>query len=195
MDLLARLKTETRPHHDRIESAMNPMRPDLTRDEYIEMLKRMYGFYSAWEEAASGWFTGEQEAFFAARKKAELLEDDLRVLTGGDIDLQDLPRCQELPITECFAEVLGALYVLEGSTLGGQYIARHLQQKLGVTPESGSRFFASYGHQVGSMWRETQGFLTTHGHGHEDDVVTAAAQTFERLQRWMTTPQPQLCTV
>jgi heme oxygenase len=184
MDLLTELKTRTRPHHDRIEAALNPMRPGLTPADYTAMLGRLYGFHAAWEAAAGRHFAGDRRDFFERRRKAHLLDRDLRRLGLGDAELAALPRCDALPGTETFADVLGSVYVLEGATLGGVHIGRHLAATLGVTPADGGAFFASYGDRVGPMWRETQQFLVALGAGIEEAVVAAAAATFDALQHW-----------
>lgn len=168
MDLLAELKARTRAHHDRIEAAINPMRPELTRDEYAEMLRRFYGFYAAWEDAAGPRFAGELRDFFGPRRKVPLLERDLRHLGATDAELAALVRCDELPPTGTFADALGAAYVLEGSTLGGQHIARHLGRTLGVTPDAGSTFFtatASRSARCGARRRRSSAPTGTAGRG------------------------------
>ncbi len=47
---------------------------------------------------------------------------------------------------------LGALYVVEGATLGGRVIARHLARSLALGPADGAAFFAGYGDRTGAMW-------------------------------------------
>lgn len=185
MDLLTELKARTRPHHDRIEAAVNPMRPGLTPDDYAGLLRRTYGFYAAWEPAAAPHFRGALRDFFDRRRKLDLLHRDLCHFGADDAELAEIPRCDELPSTATFADVLGAVYVLEGSTLGGQYIVRHLGRALGLSPAAGGAFFASYGDRVGAMWRETQDFLVAHGHGREERIVEAAGATFDALGRWL----------
>jgi heme oxygenase len=45
------------------------------------------------------------------------------------------------------------LYVLEGSTLGGQILTRQIHDQLGFTPEYGCQFFSRYGPRVYEMWK------------------------------------------
>jgi heme oxygenase len=45
-----------------------------------------------------------------------------------------------LPVINSLGRLVGALYVLEGSTLGGQLISRQLNQHLGLTLNTGARF-------------------------------------------------------
>jgi heme oxygenase len=50
--------------------------------------------------------------------------------------------------------VVGALYVLEGSTLGGQVIARQLAESIGVYPGKGASFFYGHGDDTQAHWKE-----------------------------------------
>jgi heme oxygenase len=184
MDLLTRLKNETRPHHDRIEAVVDPMRPGLTRDEYAGLVARFHGFYASWEPAAEPHFSAFGD-FFARRRKLPLLRQDLRSLELSDTEIGSLPVCPDGPPAETFSRALGTMYVVEGSTLGGQVITRHLGRTLGFRPDSGCAFFASYGDQVGPMWQEFRRFLVDHGGSHEYEIVAAAAEAFECLTRWM----------
>lgn len=58
-----------------------------------------------------------------------------------------------LPVINTVGQLVGALYVIEGSTLGGQLISRSLNQHLGLTLNTGARFFYGYGEQTALMWQ------------------------------------------
>jgi heme oxygenase (biliverdin-IX-beta and delta-forming) len=183
MDLLSRLKAETRPHHDRVEAVVNPMRPGLTREEYAVLLARFHGFHAAWEEAAGPAFAAHGH-FFDRRRKVQLLGRDLQFLGFSAEAVGALPRCPDLRDAGTLPAVLGGLYVMEGSTLGGLHISRHLARTLGLTPDAGCAFFAGYGDQTGPMWQETRRFLTDHGTGAEDAVVASAVAVFDHFTNW-----------
>lgn len=182
MDLLAELKDRTRAHHDRIEADLNPMRPDLTPAGYAALLAGFYGFYAAWEPAAAAALPPGLRPELDRRRKLPALARDLRHLGA---DPAAVALCPALPPTDTVGAVLGAMYVAEGSTLGGQHIARHLGRTLGVRPGAGCDFFAGYGEATGAMWQQFRAWLALHGAGREDDVLTAAAATFDRLGAWV----------
>jgi heme oxygenase len=71
-----------------------------------------------------------------------------------------MPARRFLPIrVEDQADLVGALYVIEGATLGGQVISPQIQAgRLGVTPEHGGRFFHGYGEQTTPRWNEFLSF-------------------------------------
>jgi heme oxygenase len=58
------------------------------------------------------------------------------------------------------AELAGVLYVIEGSTLGGQVITRQLQTSLQVSPSQGARFFHGHGDQTMARWQAYWRFAT-----------------------------------
>ena len=115
------------------------------------------------------------------REKTPLLAADLAFFAR---DLAELPRCSELPSAATPAQVAGVMYVLEGSTLGGQLLSRHFERLLSVRPGAGGAFFAGYGARTGSMWR---GFCErAERDGDVVESVGPALQTFDILHGWLT---------
>lgn len=176
------LREATRPWHDSIERSLPLMRPGLTLSRYGAILARYWGFYGPWE-AVVGEVLAD-EAFFGPRRKLRLIESDLAAL---GIELAALPRCAGLPALDGRAAALGSLYVIEGSTLGGQLLSRHVRDCLGLGPGDGGAFLASYGPAVGEMWRATRARLgrdlaAPHALAA---AVAAARSTFEAMERWM----------
>ena len=151
---------------------------------YRDLLARFYGFHAAWEpcaEAALG-----DPAFSLPRRKAHLLSRDLRVLGLSEAEIARLPLCGlPLPMREP-ADALGAMYVVEGSTLGGTIIARLAERRLGLSPESGGAYFRSYGPAVGDMWRSFRARLLAVSAPRTDDAVVACAnRTFAVMEAWL----------
>jgi heme oxygenase len=80
--------------------------------------------------------------------------------------------------------------VLEGSTLGGQIIAREIASQLGYTAENGCSFFASHGAEVGTMWNQFRKAIESYSTAHPDSethdrVVYSADATFRVFAEWM----------
>lgn len=183
--LLTRLRAETRAEHDAIDATLDLTGDGMTRDGYRHILERFYGFYAPLEprlQAVGGW--ADRGLDLDARQKAPLLDADLRSL-GVDVPTA-LPRCDELPLLVTPADCFGCLYVMEGSTLGGQLISRHVRQAIGVTPETGGRFFNGYGERTGQMWQQFRAAVTGFvvSLADQDAAVAAAKSTFQKLQRW-----------
>jgi heme oxygenase len=181
--ILQRLREETRPAHDRIERDLESLRAHTCIAHYRLLVARFFGFYADWEPAIAA--TLADEHFFAPRRKLHLLERDLAFL-GYDMDaVRALPRCRNLPPLTSMAETLGSLYVLEGSTLGGQVIARRLERSLGFSDGRGYAFFRSYGREVGAMWRAFGERLLAQPADAGEACVRSAQLTFARLHGWL----------
>ncbi|MBC7548517.1 MAG: biliverdin-producing heme oxygenase, partial [Polaromonas sp.] len=101
--------------------------------------------------------------------------------------LAETPQCQALPDLATPLKLFGCLYVLEGATLGGQIITRHLHASLGLTPQSGGSFFSGYGPHTGSRWKEFCAHLTAFAAQLDSDaeIVDSANATFDSLDRWL----------
>jgi heme oxygenase len=108
----------------------------------------------------------------------------LGVTLPATVDTPDLP-----PVPDTDA-ALGRLYVLEGSTLGGVFIDRHLASLPQLAGTGPLRAFSPYGEQTGAMWHGYRSATRAHvaAGGDADRVVTAARQTFSALAGWCDAP-------
>lgn len=183
--VLDRLREETRAAHDAIERVFDWEGRLATREGYRALLARLYGFHAAWEPSAAALL--DDPALFEPRRKAHLLARDLIHLGLVPEELARLSRPGGDAAPRTRAEALGGLYVLEGSTLGGQVIARHLARTLGVGPDAGGAYYAAYGEAVGPMWRAVRARLLAEASdpAAADAVVAAAGRTFEAMRAWL----------
>lgn len=188
-DILDRLKQGTQVHHHSIENAIPVMRDDLTPEAYLKILKRFYGFHKTFEENLRRYPALQMiVADFPQRQKLHLLKEDLAFLGVEEESQHRLPILLEgLPINS-IAEVLGSMYVMEGSTLGGQLISKHLQDLFGMKPQLGASYYNAYGDRTGKMWQSFKNSLKAYVKTPEQksDAVHGAQRTFTCLQNWMT---------
>jgi heme oxygenase len=163
----------------------------LTPGAYRRHLEALYGFYVPLESQLSQRLGQAVPALRAhERWKVPLLEEDLRALGHDAASLAALPRCPSLPPLPGLPEALGCFYVLEGSTLGGQLILRHLRRHFAGGSVGGFAFFQAYGEEVGPMWRAFGEALTRAaaeaGSGDFDArVVKGAQDTFDSFGDWL----------
>jgi heme oxygenase len=159
------LRARTQAAHERLNR--HPLLVGLTQADYPLrsywlVLAAYYHFYRSMEsliERASERLKSQFD--YARRRKHGWLRQDL--VDSFHIDPEDAfwrPKRKFLPIRiEDQADLAGALYAIEGATLGGQAISRHIQAgRLGVTAEHGGRFFHGYGEQTTANWNEFLSF-------------------------------------
>jgi heme oxygenase len=184
-DVMLRLRTATAEDHRRVETALDLMDPTLDRDRLTAAMSVLHGFWAAAEAGLARWADGHPGdaalVDWPQRRRAHLYEVDLRAL-GARVD----PTEPVLPDVADTDEALGRLYVLEGATLGGTFIDRHLAT-LPALSDVRLRAFVPYGERTGAMWHAYRRATRTHtaGAGDADRVVRAASDTFAALARWV----------
>jgi heme oxygenase len=175
------LREQTREQHDQLEAGNSLPR---TTTEYVTQLAMFFGFIEPWERALAHTLP-DDDPIRRGRSKSSWLEQDLEFHGVDAAQRERLPRTSRLPSISSRAEILGAAYVLEGSTLGGQVISRHLEKTLGLSNGEGYRYFSSYGPQVGLQWRAFRDELLRASSPANDPVIIhAARETFAILYRW-----------
>jgi heme oxygenase len=184
VNLLQRLRIETAFAHKRIEAAFDLEARTRSLRAYRELLGRLYGFYAAWEPRAETAI--DDRDFFRSRRKVPLLQSDLAELGMGCSAIGQLPLCEPTIDIRTATEAWGSMYVVEGSTLGGILIARHIERSLGLGGHNGCRYFRCYGKDTGPMWTAFgTRLLSRCGSADEDAVIGAACRTFEVLHSWL----------
>lgn len=191
LHILERLKAESAPYHDQVESnpyAAGIMAGTLDLHAYTHYLELFYGFIAPLEERAEASGALDASGYdLAERCKTPMLEQDLRHLGLRSEQIRDLPRCSDLPDVSTPGKLLGCFYVIEGSTMGGQMITRQLSKTLAVSPEAGLRYFNAYGDQTRERWSAFRERLAEAGadESQSDEMTEAAISTFRLLQRWI----------
>ena len=173
------LQRETLDLHREVEALMPVMNEALTRRDYLEVLRRLQAVVAPLEAQLDA-LPLPDELAWPERRKAHLLALDLAVMGEG-------PSNQQAPLSvpelTTLAQAFGALYVLEGATLGGQLISRHLGRALGLTPQQGGAYFSGYGPQTGARWRSFGAVLEASVPAEDAaEVVAGARRTFEAFR-------------
>jgi len=183
-NILERLKLETAADHAAIEEASAILHPRLDLAGYRAYLEDTFGFYQIAEPRLAEMGVWELlELPAVERLKLPLLLRDLRAL--GCVDPSALPVCETPPDWPGAAEALGAAYVLEGSTLGGNVISRHIQRRFGGdVPRA---FLECYGPRTGENWRTFRAALSRFATSREIEnrMVNGAQSTFRTFTRWL----------
>lgn len=184
LPLLERLREETRGVHEALERDLPLTNPDLTLAQYRDVLARFYSFYEPFESSVVPTLPDEWLTLYEERHKLQALINDLEFIGCGNDELR---RCATFPDYSGVPRILGALYVVEGSTLGGQLITRHVRQVLGLNENEGLQFFSSYGAEVGSRWKSFRSLLQQYSSAETDgQIVEGARVTFATMHTCLT---------
>lgn len=186
---MALLKSRTASWHEHTERQFDLPHRLSSRAVYAQCLARFYGYYAPLEERLAN--RGEASTIglnLERRQKVAWLRADLEHLGWSSADIEDLAQCPEVGPIEQPPELLGTLYVTEGATLGGQFIRKEVEARLGLKPGAGCSFFAGYGHETAEMWRSFGAALNAYAAQHpeeEEEIVSAACHTFRSLGDWI----------
>lgn len=183
-DVLQLLRGGTAAEHAEVETRLALMDDGLDRARLIAVLDRLHGFWASAEAGLDAWAerhpVDARAVDWSRRRRAAVFADDLRALDADEGGARPW-----LPQVDGTDQALGRMYVLEGSTLGGAVIDRHLA---GLPQLAGVRVraFSPYGPDTGAMWhafRRTARERVATG-GDAEAVVAAAQQTFGAFATW-----------
>ena len=184
--ILPRLKRETQPSHASLERRVDIVNRVRTPSDYRTLLETFYGLYQPLESeiARSVHQIAPWLPDLGNRWRTPSLKVDLRVL--GNLCPESLPLAS-VPAPGSLSATFGCLYVLEGSTLGGQIISRQIGSHLDFMPENGCSFFACHGAETGNMWRKFSDAIEAYAATYPEDgviMIRAAQDTFGAFVNW-----------
>jgi len=173
------LRSATSEIHERLhhhEGMAAIQSGNIDQPMYVALLRRLYGFHKPFEAAAE-----------IAPDRTGWLESDLAVF-GVDAEMRSaLSLCTAFPENPSAEYILGARYVVEGSALGGQGLARKLNGLKGIGVIAGRRFFDGYGVETGAVWRN---YLDQLAAAPADltkrtAIIAGATATFAIFEQWL----------
>lgn len=123
---------------------------------------------------------------YIPRQKLGWLRQDLAVADNDPatmVAITTAPRIAPIVIEDS-ADLVGVLYPIEGSTLGGQVISGHIESRLGLSPTRGGRFFNGYGAQTEHYWGEFLTFaeITCPDQHRRDKAALSALSVFAAVE-------------
>lgn len=172
------LKEQTKQQHDDTEAKLQSQKifdKSYTLDDYKTLLIHNYKLINRYEPQIHDQLKDYPELKLDLRSKIKALKTDLNNLnikTETEIPAQNL---------ENEAEAFGALYVMEGSTLGGNVIAKQLKRN----PEFENvefNYFGVYGENTGPFWQEFKSIIDEKMTEEQyNDCVTGAKKAYQIL--------------
>lgn len=177
---MIRLKEETLQAHLALEKLMfgEKLRAEkLELQEYRKLILVHFFVVEAIERALQeeGWMQFLGGLMYEKRRKLPALQADLQVL-----GISEPSNPVEIDFFKTAPQVLGALYVVEGSTLGGEIIHRKLRKSASLSTLQAFNYFGVYGNAIRENWINFKNYLGENIHNPQELqlAVEAANKTF-----------------
>ena len=176
--LSERLKFYTKSNHQSLEGiVMDRINAICTKQDYVLLLKTFYRFVGSFEKAVRDHLDYSLLEDYSRRTKIDYIISDLTWLGKS---LHSFSETTFITKIQSSPDALGALYVLEGSTLGGKIISKIIREKLNFSNNSGLLYFNCYNDQTMDMWRKFKEFLDIQVFtaAQENVIIRSANHTF-----------------
>ena len=185
------VKSFTATQHCEVERTLALPASIQTIADYRRWLIRFFGIYQPLEHLLSG-FRGWAATGIRIDRlgHTEALLKDLKAMSCDPDDIE-LASLGALPMVETFGQAFGALYVLEGSKLGGRYILKDIRSRLGSEIDGMDAFFTGYGADTAVRWELFKGSLDRFSALRPvefPEVLAGAKMTFAAIGSWMSPP-------
>lgn len=152
---------------------------------YRALLARLHGFHTALERDLRDASPEILRGFdVRALERSPDLRADLLALGLSDRDIEALPVCEGLRSVRSNAELMGRLYVVEGSALGGRVLAARLDGLLGPAGTAGRRFFTGRAAPDPLPWPAFCRLLEAQA-ADVEAMIEGADTTFHALADWL----------
>ena len=179
MMLSEKLKEQTRREHQMLEVKMIKQIKLITDiNKYSEFLLLFYRFMNPLETQIDKQLDPGFLSDYKLRRKSVLLVQDLsRLQSSAEIFCYD-----EVIFITNNLEAIGALYVMEGSTLGGQIISKMINHQLGLE-KIPLDFFNGYKNDTILMWQNFKIAMDQLklNEREENIIIRSANNTFKRF--------------
>jgi len=151
MSLHAILRSATASDHARTEKIFNLKQRVAALEGYVGVLRHLLMVHQQVipQLQAVKW-SGSALEPDRLERRVERLSGDLRIL---GVTSETRQQTMKFELND-MGEALGAHYVLEGSALGAQIIARIVQKKLRVGADSGGAYFFGDGARTSAHWSQ-----------------------------------------
>lgn len=182
--LAEQLKKDTLTNHQQLEKMLVVrMKAIRTKQDYINLLQLFYSYFGGLERSIDRHLDKSILPDYNQRRKSASLAQDITTLGGFP---QEVASGTSLPNILNSMQAMAALYVIEGSILGGKFISKMIAQQLNITDNAGLSFFNSYGDNTDAMWNIFKTVLNNQGTSPQGNmmVVEAANDTFAKFKAW-----------
>jgi heme oxygenase len=187
--VIDRIRRATAGAHARVDAFVDL--ESMDRRRYVAFLSALHDAHAAVEPGllARADAIAQHGYDVARRLRSPRLEADLVALCPEWRAASQAPTPVAWLDTD--AAAFGAIYVIEGASLGGAVIARHVVPMLALAPPVGCRHIIGDGPLTGAEWRAVreviERFGTAHGPGAVEAMCDGALATFDCVERALRT--------
>jgi heme oxygenase (biliverdin-IX-beta and delta-forming) len=177
-----RVKAETADLHRQTESSrlsVALMSENLSEKSYVDYLLRMKEIVEYYEKEIFEGLAGIIPDI-GQRRKLPMIKNDLAFF---NIDTEKNKLNFSLPPAGSDAMLLGYMYVLEGSSLGGAMIYKQVSRKINISEQQGGAYFTCYGSELSSKWKSFLDILGDHGlqEKNAQEIIAGARIAFQHI--------------
>ena len=184
MTLQEKLKAATSSEHDQLETQMfvgQIMSKMLSIEQYHKILMTNYLIHASYEEMLCSTIPADlaKTLNLEERKKLKALEKDL-------LQAELAPAVVVTPNNRNWTlwSALGAMYVLEGATLGGKVIYKQLLANPNFTNSRlDLNYYNIYGDQLMAKWTQFVTILNSVKEEHHQEVIDGAKAMFNEISQ------------
>lgn len=181
-----KIKHATAGLHNQLEQNMfvgQIMDGSLTFEQYQTILLSNYGLHLVVEGFLFGALSSElqQKLDIINRIKLPALLKDLEEINMSMSSDLEGPPPNYIDLSSD-AAILGAMYVLEGATLGGNVIVKRLKTNEHLIPRNlNYHYYQVYGDQLGAKWKQFLEVLNELPEAGHQTAIDGAVRLFERM--------------
>ncbi len=184
---MASVRQATTDRHTALERLLQ-LTPPLSHRRYLDTLLGFELFLSSWEPRIDAALPADLRPWFASRSRRGLLRLDLDHLDPARVTKRKSGEVCERAVSAIelpsIAATFGAMYVLEGSALGGLIIARMARATLGLDTRNGLAYFSGVDQHTAAHWKAFQRLFEDQVGAEpaaRSQACAAARQTFDAL--------------
>lgn len=170
------LKEKTFSAHQLTESTViRRIKKIETEQDYADVLKCFYAYFNSLEKEIHKFVDESVLSDLNERRNSNYIKEDIETL---EADISGLTAVST-PSIQTTAEALCALYVLEGSIMGGPYIVKMLEKR-GM--DRAFSFFNGYGANSGKMFASFVEVLNAYSDQiTEERAIQVTNETFHKF--------------
>lgn len=186
---LQELRSATAPYHLQLEKnkyAKAIVGTGVTLEDYAAYLIKMYGVVFSFEQKVYPLLADIFDDLDTRLKSKLILED----LASLNIPTEQIPTIEPHDLERFAIDIpsaIGAMYVMEGSTLGNNMLQKHLHKIIGTPIDGKLAYFTAYGDANGQKWKSfiERMWLYIAETNCGKQVIKSAIEGFSLIDEWM----------